>query len=250
MASSQDGQQFYGHFHDETWHTPKGKAIREVVFGVNDGLITTLCFLAGFSSAVSHWNLIVLAGLAEVMAGAISMALGAYISTKAQREFFEREIARERQEIEEIPEHERDEVGQIYRERGFTEEEIAILTHRITADKERWLRFMMREELGITEETFDNPVESGAIMGVSFIIGALPPLLPYLLLPVSQALPLAIGLSVLALFGIGVGKTTLTKARWLRSGLEMVILGVIGTAIGYGLGEVAAYLLSTSPALQ
>lgn len=247
--TSSHGEQFHGHFHDETWHTPKGRAIREVVFGMNDGLITTLCFLAGFTGAVANRNLIVLAGTAEVVAGAISMALGAYLSTKAQREFFEREIARERREIEEVPEHERAEIGEIYRARGFTEHEITILTNRITADKERWLRFMVREELGLMEESFDSPIESGGIMGVSFIIGALPPLLPYFFFPVAQALPLAITLSVLALFGIGIGKTRVTKARWLRSGLEMVVLGVIGAAIGYGLGELAAHLLDTDQAL-
>ncbi len=238
--------QQHGHYHGETWHTPKGRAIREVVFGMNDGLITTLCFLAGVSSAISHRGMIVLAGLSEVIAGALSMALGAYLSTKAQHEFFQQEIAREQREIEEAPDHEREEVEEIYRGRGFTDEEIAIVTHRITADKERWLRFMLREELGITEETFDNPIESGAIMGVSFIIGALPPLLPYFFFTPATALRLTIVLSVLALFGIGVGKTRITKGRWLRSGLEVVVLGVIAALIGYGLGEVASNLLSDS----
>jgi predicted membrane protein (TIGR00267 family) len=245
MTSSPSSSQHYGRFHGETWHTPKGRAIREVVFGMNDGLITTLCFLAGVSSSIAHAGTIVLAGLAEVIAGALSMALGAYLSTKAQHEFFQKEIARERREIEEVPEHEREEIREIYREHGFTEEEIAVLVRRITADKERWLRFMLREELGLIEETFDNPVESGAIMGVSFVIGSLPPLLPYFFLPASTALPLTIVLSLLALFGIGIGKTRVTKGRWLRSGLEVVILGVIAALIGYGLGELAAYLLNS-----
>jgi len=249
MAAPDNSPQHTGHFHDETWHTPKGRAIREVVFGMNDGLITTLCFLTGISSTIAHEGVIILAGLAEMVAGALSMALGAYLSTKAQREFFEKEIARERREIEEVPEHEREEVEEIYRSRGFTEEEIAIVTRRITADKEHWLRFMLREELGLIEETFDNPVESGAIMGVSFIIGSLPPFLPYLFLPAGEALPLTIILSILTLFGLGVGKTRVTKSSWLRSGLEVVILGVVAAAIGYGLGEVASSLLRTSAIL-
>lgn len=244
MTSPFSSPQPYSHFHDEAWHTPRGRAIREVVFGMNDGLITTLCFLAGVSSAIAHAGVIVLAGLAEMVAGALSMALGAYLSTKAQREFFEKEIARERREIEEIPDHEREEVEEIYRSRGFTEEEVTILTRRVIADKERWLHFMLREELGLIEETFDNPVESGAIMGVSFVIGALPPLLPYFFLPPTTALPVTIGVSILTLFGLGIGKTRVTKTRWLRSGLEVVLLGVVAAALGYGLGEVASYLLS------
>ena len=115
---------------------------------------------------------------------------------------------------------------------------------RITADKERWLRFMLREELAIVEEIFDNPIESGAIMGVAFVLGSLPPLLPYFFFSPAKALPWTIALSVVALFGIGVGKTRVTKARWFRSGLEVVILGVAAAVIGYGLGQVAAHLLS------
>jgi VIT1/CCC1 family predicted Fe2+/Mn2+ transporter len=114
--------------HHELWHMPRGRAIREVIFGMNDGLITTLCFLAGVSSAITHGGVVVLAGLAEVMAGALSMALGAYLSTKAQREFFAQEIAHERREIEEFPDYEREEIRVIYRERGFSDEEIDILT--------------------------------------------------------------------------------------------------------------------------
>jgi VIT1/CCC1 family predicted Fe2+/Mn2+ transporter len=216
---------------------------------MNDGLITTLCFLAGVSSAITHGGVVMLAGLAEVMAGALSMALGAYLSTKAQREFFAQEIAHERREIEEFPDYEREEIRVIYRERGFSDEEIDILTRRITADKERWLHFMMREELGLMEETFDQPVESGLITGIAFLIGSLPPLLPYLFLPASQALPVMIVLSILALFGIGIGKTRVTKVGWLRSSLEVVLLGIVAAVIGYGLGEVAAYLLRTSYAL-
>ena len=243
MTSSQSSPPPSHHFHGEPWHTPKGRAIREVVFGMNDGLITTLCFLAGVSSAIAHSGVVILAGLAEVMAGAVSMALGAYLATKAQQEFFAREIARERREIEEAAEHERDEVREIYRGHGLTEDEIEIMTNRITADKERWLHFMLREELGLVEETFDNPVESGAIMGVSFIIGALPPLLPYFFLAPRQALPVTLLLSLLTLFGLGIGKTRVTKVNWLRSGLEVAVLGIIAAAVGYGLGQAGAALL-------
>jgi predicted membrane protein (TIGR00267 family) len=243
MTSSQSSPPPYHHFHDEPWHTPKGRAIREVVFGMNDGLITTLCFLAGVSGAIAHSGVVILAGLAEVIAGAVSMALGAYLATKAQQEFFAREIARERREIEEAADHERDEVREIYRGHGLTEDEIEIMTHRITADKERWLHFMLREELGLVEETFDNPIESGAIMGVSFILGALPPLLPYFFLAPRQALPATVIFSLLTLFGLGIGKTRVTKINWLRSGLEVAVLGIIAAAIGYGLGQAAASLL-------
>jgi VIT1/CCC1 family predicted Fe2+/Mn2+ transporter len=124
-------------FHGEVWHTSKGRAIREVIFGLNDGLITTLEFLAGMTGSIPDRNIILLAGLAEMVAGATSMSSGAYISSESQREFFEKEIARERFEIEEDSEHEKNEIRQIYGERGFTDEEIDILIRRITDDKEQ-----------------------------------------------------------------------------------------------------------------
>ena len=115
-------------YHDEEWHTPKGRAIREVIFGFNDGLITTLGFLAGVTGSIADGSIILLAAMAEMVAGAIAMSSGAYISSKSQKEFFEKEIARERREIDEDPEHEKSEIREIYGNRGFTEEEISILT--------------------------------------------------------------------------------------------------------------------------
>src|SRR5687768_14055181 len=121
-------------YHGEEWHTPKGRAIREVVFGTNDGLITTLGFLAGVTGAISDKNMILLAAVAEIVAGAFSMASGAYIASKSQIEYFQKEIAREKREIEEDPEHEKQEIWEIYKERGFTDEEIRILINRITSN--------------------------------------------------------------------------------------------------------------------
>src|SRR3989304_516073 len=114
-------------FHGEEWHTLKGRAIREIIFGCNDGLVTTLGFLAGVTGSLLHKDMILLAATAEIVAGAFSMSTGAYISSKSQREFYEKEISRERREIEEDPQHEKDEIRQIYKERGFSDEEITIL---------------------------------------------------------------------------------------------------------------------------
>jgi VIT1/CCC1 family predicted Fe2+/Mn2+ transporter len=223
-------------YHQEEWHTPRGRSIREVVFGFNDGLITTLGFVAGVTGSIVDRNLILLAALAEMFAGAISMSSGAYISSKSQREFFEREIARERREIEEDPEHETNEIREIYTRRGFTEGEIDILIRRITSDKEQWLRFMLREELGLGDEAFDNPVRVGATMGVSFLLGFLVPLLPYFFLPTHPALVVATIAGIAFLFALGAFKTRITRRSWLRSGLEMLLIGMGSATIGYLLG--------------
>ncbi|HEY4491038.1 MAG TPA: VIT1/CCC1 transporter family protein [Acidobacteriota bacterium] len=231
-------------YHQEDWHTPKGRAIREVIFGFNDGLITTLGFVAGVTGSIVHREIILLAALAEIVAGAISMSTGAYISSKSQREFFEKEIARERREIEEDPEHEKNEIREIYTARGFTETEINILINRITSDKEQWLRFMLREELGLGREAFENPVKIGATMGFSFLFGSIVPIFPYFFFSVGTALLIATLFSFGFLFALGAVKTRLTKTHWLRSGLEMLIIGMTSAIIGYVMGLVVSRLLN------
>ena len=139
-------------FHDEDWHTPKGRIIREVVFGINDGLVTAIGFIAGVTVSMADVKMVLLSGLAEMVAGAISMFFGAYLSTKSQREFFDNEIKRETREIDEMPEKETEEIREIYSNLGFKEDEVEMIVKRVTSDKKLWVRFMMREELGIMEE--------------------------------------------------------------------------------------------------
>jgi predicted membrane protein (TIGR00267 family) len=223
--------------HDEAWHTPSGRFIREVLFGMNDGLVSTIGFVAGVTAAVMQSRIVLLTGLAEVVAGALSMAIGAYLATKAQREFFEHEIRRERREIEEVPEREAQEIREIFTHLGFLPDEVEMIVRRVTSDKELWVRFMLREELGILEETFDDPKKVGVIMGGSFAVGGAVPILPYFFLDdVHAGLWAAVALSLLFLFGIGVGKSRLTKIHWLRSGLEILALGSLAAGLGYLIG--------------
>jgi VIT1/CCC1 family predicted Fe2+/Mn2+ transporter len=229
-----------GHHHVEDWHTPKGRAIREVVFGMNDGLVTTIGFLAGVTSSIAQSRYILLAGMAEIVAGAVSMALGAYLATKSQREFFHSEIEREKWEIEKMPEKEAQEIREIYGGMGFTRPEQEMIVNRVTSDKDILLRFMKREELGLFDEHLDDPPHVALTMGVSFAAGALPPILPYFFIPEPRtAIWAAIAVSVAFLFFIGAAKTRLTKTNAVRSGLETTILGVAACAAGYLFGWIA-----------
>ena len=233
---------YHHQYHDETWHTPRGRVIRELVFGANDGLVTTIGFLAGVTGALADRRTILIATGAEIVAGTISMAAGAYISTKSQRDFFETEIAREKWEMEHMPEMEKQEIRDIYTDLGFEPDEVEMIVRRVTSDKDLWLRFMMREELGIIQEQFDDPIRSGALMGGAFIVGALPPLIPYLLIPtVGRAFGVAIIVALVTLFAIGVGRTRVTKGGWMKSGLEIMILGSLAALIGYGLGTLVSF---------
>ena len=226
--------------HHEEWHTPKGRAIREVIFGMNDGLVTTIGFIAGVTGSIAQIRYILLAGMAEVVAGAISMALGAYLATKSQREFFHSEIEREKWEIEKMPEKEAQEIREIYGNMGFSSPEQEMIVNRVTSDKDLLLRFMKREELGLFDEHLDDPVRVALTMGVSFVGGALPPIVPYFFIADPHtAIWVAIFCSVVFLFAAGVAKTRLTKTKPLRSGMETTLLGILACLVGYGLGWLA-----------
>jgi len=225
-------------YHGEEWHTPRGRMVRDVVFGFNDGLVTGIGFVVGVTSSLVTSSLVLLTGLAMAAAASFSMAIGAYLSTKSQNEFFQREISRERREIEELPEKERQEVDEILTDMGFEPQERAILARRITGNKDLWIRFMMREELGILDEDFESPIKAGAVMGLSFVLGSIPPLVPYMLQHDGfLAMQWAIGIALVAAFLAGAAKTAVAKTVWWKSGLEMMILSALAAAVGFVVGQ-------------
>lgn len=225
------------HPHGESWHSPRGRAIREVIFGINDGIISTLGFLAGVSQSISEGRTILLAGVAAAVAGSASMGLGAYVAAKSQRAFFAAEIAREKWEIDNVPEREIEEIREIYGSLGFTPAELDVIVRRITSNPSLWLRFMKREELGLTEEQFDPPLRSGLLTAAAFTAGSLPLLVPYLALAPAGAFPAAAAIAAVALLTTGAAKTWLTKESVLRASLEMAGLGAIAAGIGLVLGK-------------
>lgn len=231
----------------EPWHTPLGRLVREIIFGANDGIVTTLGFVAGISGALADNRTILVATLVEMIAGGFSMFMGGYISSKAQRDFFESEIRRERWEIIHKPADERDEIRQLYRAKGFEGAELESIVAHITSDEELWLQVMLEEELGLFPENFDPPLRSGALVGISFAAGAVIPLLPYLFTAGLAALVSSIVITAIALFGIGVAKTRLTNQGWLRSGLEMVVLAMLAAVVGYLVGRLAAVIFPEIP---
>ncbi len=232
--------------HSETkMHTPRARSIREVVFGVNDGLVSITGIIVGVTASKMSSHQIIIAGLAAVMAAAVSMGLGQYLSTTAQNEYFLAERGREYREVEEIPHEERAEVESIYRAQGFTANEVDILTARVTADPDRWVDFMMKEELGILLNALDNPWYSSLVMGIAVIMGAVPPILPYLLLPNTRSAEIwAILFAIVVAFGLGVLKAKVAKSSWWKSGTQFllvtaaaVLVGVIGgTLLGRAFG--------------
>jgi len=214
-------------------HTPRARSIREVVFGVNDGLVSITGIIVGVTSSKMSSHQIIIAGLAAVIAAAVSMSLGQYLSTVAQNEYFLVEREREYREVAEIPHEERAEVEGIYRSQGFSQDEVTLLTERVTSDPDRWVNFMMKEELGILLDSLDSPWSTALVMGVAVIAGAIPPILPYLLIPnVHLAEIWAIIFAVVVAFALGVLKAKVAKSSWWKSGSQFLLVTAAAVVIG------------------
>ena len=182
-------------------------------------------------------GVVLLAGAAGLLSGAISMAAGAYISTKSQREVHEAQVGREREELERNPEEEKAELRVLYRLKGYSEEEAAQLVERISQDQELMLESLVRDELGLMPEIFPNPWLAGAQSGGAFLVGAFIPLVGYLFYGGMTATLVSVGISVIALFVVGALKTLFTGLSWLRSGLEMAAIGIFATVTTYWIGS-------------
>lgn len=226
-------------WHGEDWHTTKGRIIRDVVYAIDTGLVTTVSFLAGISLTLISRDKVLLAGMVQIIAGTLAIFFGSYISTKAQKHFFENQIEREKREIEEDPLKETQEIREIFQGLGFNKDEQEIAVRRITANKETWLNFMIQEEIGISPGLIDNPYEIGFISAGSFILGAVPAILPFFLLEsVSRALFISAFSVLTFLFILGIAKSKITKLHWFLSGFETLLVGAISCGSGFLLGRI------------
>ena len=220
----------------EELHPHHGGWLREVVFGLNDGLVTTLVFIMTVSGVAAQTTIIVLVALSEVAAGSISMALGGYLSAKTEREILQKRIATEAYEIAHEPEEERAELRAIYRDKGLRGELLDRVVGLLTADRDRWLRALMRDEHGIVAESPPPPPwEQGLQIGAAFLIGGLVPTLAFLLrLPHPRVW--AFGLAALVAFALGILKARYTVQGPLASALEFLAIVTLGTLAGVALG--------------
>ncbi len=219
-----------------------GETLRNVVFGANDGLVSNASLVAAVAGATAESKTILLGGLAGLAAGALSMALGAYISTKSEREFRESEERRERWEIEHTPHEERSEIRQIYRRKGLSGPLLDTVVEQLTKDKEQWLQLMMSEELGFAGHG-PRPHRSALVMGLAFVAGATVPVIPYLFIEGLAALMTSLGLTAAALLIVGAWRAYLTGSAVWRKAAEMVVLAaaavgaanLIGRLVGIGI---------------
>ena len=228
----------------EEWHGGGIESIRNVIYGVNDGLTATLGVLTGVGGASVSPRVVLIGGLSAMVASGVSMAGGAYLSSKSQREVYESQLAREAAEIEAMPELERAELVKIYRSKGLTPSEAETIVGRITSDKKVWLETQAREELGLDVSQFENPTREALVAGISTLIGGVIPVLGYLLgrfllgavANGFASLAIAYVFSAAFLFGIGSARSLVTGKGGIRSGLEMLAVGSAVAALTYGVG--------------
>jgi VIT1/CCC1 family predicted Fe2+/Mn2+ transporter len=216
-----------------------GGNLRAAVFGVNDGLVSNASLILGIAGASPDPHVVLLAGVAGMAAGAFAMAAGEYVSVRSQRELFEYQIGLERDELDEYPEAEAQELALIYAAKGLPVKEAKRLADRLVADPEHALDTLAREELGLNPEELGSPWGASVSSFLSFGAGALLPLLPYVLTPGPTALPFAIGVTAVALFGVGALLSLFTGRNALHSGARMLLLGSLAGAVTYAIGRLA-----------
>jgi VIT1/CCC1 family predicted Fe2+/Mn2+ transporter len=222
---------------EEAWHRGgQSGTLRAAVFGVNDGLVSNLSLVMGFAGASADNSLIVLAGIAGLLAGAFSMAAGEYISMQSQRELFERQISIEREELRVMPDIEEEELTQIYRAKGLSESDAKKVAASLMSDPEKALDTKVREELGLDPQELGSPWGAAVSSFVAFAIGALVPLVPFLLTTGTTALVAALALSFAALFAVGAAVSLVTGRGLMFSGLRQVLIGAAAAAVTYGVG--------------
>lgn len=218
--------------------------LREVVFGAQDGILSTVALVTSIAVAVGDNSTVLVAGLAAALAGMLSMATGAYLGSRAQQDVRMSEISREALELEERPEEEYAELVVIFQREGKTYEEARLLADEISQDKELWLNTLIEKELGISPEDTGSPIRDALAMGTSFIVAAAIPIIPYLFLTGLFAIGVSVLGGLIALFVLGMAKRRLVQRSPILQGLEILGIGVVSAAIGYFLGDLIPRLVT------
>jgi len=221
--------------------------IREVVFGAQDGLLSTLALVTGVRGADATRYAILVAGFSGALAGTISMALGAYVAAKSQREVFAAELENERRQLELRPHVEVVELADIFQAEGLDYDAANRAAAAIATNPEVMLKTMAEKELGIPYEPPGSPLEDGLTMGTAFVIGALVPIVPYLLLTTTTGLYVSVVLTLGTLFVMGMVKARLAGSPAWRSGTETAGLAGLAAALAYLVGTVLPNALGITP---
>ena len=228
----------------EAWEIHGGSGIRDMIFGANDGLVSTLAFVAGVVGAITDPYVVLMSGVAELFAGTISMAAGAYQSSKSELEVLERETQKAKV-VGKTPVEERKKLTEFYMSEGYTRAEAEAIVQRVSKMEEAPIKAGTLEELGLAPEEIGNPVKAGVLCGVSFGLAAIVPLSPFVLknLGLAEAMIISIVATLASLFVVGAMKTIFSRKNWIRSGLEMMVIGASASALTYMIGKLFSLVI-------
>ena len=218
--------------------------LREVVFGAQDGILSTVALVTSVAVAVGDTSVVLVAGLAAAFAGMVSMATGAFLGSRAELDVQRSEIAREARELEDHPAEELAELVFMFQREGHTYAEAQDMANEISLDKDLWLRTLLEKELGIRIDETTNPTKDALVMGASFIVAAIIPIVPYLFLEGTAAISVSVTAALLGLLALGAGKGRLVQKSPLWQGLEILGIGALSAGIGYALGDVIPRLVT------
>ncbi|MFX1426550.1 MAG: VIT1/CCC1 transporter family protein [Promethearchaeota archaeon] len=229
-------------------HVTGGGKIRSIILGLNDGLISTFTLLVGVAAATLASTgsnaIVLLTGFAAMVSGAISMGLGEYISSKSEYNYIKNELKKERAEIELFPEEEKEEVREIFEKMGMKGQTLDSCVESITSNKQVWIDFLTKSELGLEEP--ENPILGAFLTFLAFIFGSFLTLFAYLFNLGLVSLVLSSIISFSMLFVVGVLKTKITGEHKIRSGVEMVIIGIVAFIASFVIGTLLDQLITTT----
>lgn len=211
----------------------------EIILGGQDGLVNVLGVILGVAAATVSSKIIVVAGLAATFAESISMAAVAYTSKITEADYYQSELEREKWEIENVPEGEREEIKALYENYGFKDKVLEEIVAKITSDKKIWLKVMMEQELKLEKVDRNQALPDAFTVGISAFVGSLIPLLPFFFLPVKTAIYVSLSVSAVTLFAVGYYKAKQTLGRQLlKQAVELMVIGMASAAVGYAVGTI------------
>ncbi|MBI5045524.1 MAG: VIT1/CCC1 transporter family protein [Candidatus Niyogibacteria bacterium] len=219
-------------------HLNGGQFLRSVVYGANDGIVTTFAVVAGVAGAALSPVVVVVIGVANLLADGFSMAVSNYLSTKSEIDLFLREKSIEEEEVRDIPEQEKAEIRDIFKQKGYEGEDLEKMVGLVSQNKKYWVDFMMSEELNFAPLISYSPIADAAATFAAFVLAGSLPILPYLILGGNgdNVFQYAIVMTALVLFAVGSLRSIFTGLPWYRSGLEMLLVGGVASFIAYLVG--------------
>lgn len=219
-------------------HLKSSDFISDIVIGMSDGLTVPFALAAGLSGAVDSNNIVVTAGIAEIVAGSIAMGLGGYLAGKTEQEHYENELKREYEEVERVPERELEEVKKVFAEYGLSPESQHLIAMELSKDKKKWVDFMMKFELGLEEPHPNRARNSAATIGTSYIVGGLLPLLAYVFTDTpTNGLILSAIITTICLFIFGYFKSKVTGQSPFYGALKVTLIGLVAAGAAFGIAK-------------